>query len=204
MIIRIDVDYPYVNRLKSFLAVFLRVKLGKGYLANAKEIAKMVNGSKKEVKCYWFFTIQTMPDAELMHMLLSKKHEICLHAVKDVFSEGWDLQWHASELLLDMGKKELKTVRYFNQHGVRRLLAKVIWRKFTKGLQNQFPLQYFGEKNCVKLDMLCYQMQDDEKAYQIAKNAEVIHIHPEFLNENSKLKFNKRGLYRDVLERLLT
>ncbi len=70
--IRLDVDYPYPSRLKSFVYVGLnRKKPGKDYLKNSKIIAMMINESKKDVKAYWFFTPYTIPDKELLEMLAS-------------------------------------------------------------------------------------------------------------------------------------
>ena len=47
--LRLDVDYPYPSRAKSFLYIALRIKKrkGKDYLKNAQVIAKMVNESPK-------------------------------------------------------------------------------------------------------------------------------------------------------------
>ncbi len=47
--LRMDVDYPYPSRSKSFLYVTLGIKnrKGKGYLKNARIIAKMINESPK-------------------------------------------------------------------------------------------------------------------------------------------------------------
>ncbi len=65
--LRIDVDYPYTSRAKSFATVYLK-RNGKGqdYLRNACIIAKMVNESAKDVKAYWFFTPYTVPDKRLL------------------------------------------------------------------------------------------------------------------------------------------
>ena len=73
--LRIDVDYPYPSRTKSFLYVALGIKSknGKDYLRNARIIAKMVNESSKEVKAYWFFTPYTIPDKRLLGLVKSRK-----------------------------------------------------------------------------------------------------------------------------------
>ena len=70
--LRIDVDYPYPSRLKSFLYTALNIRTSKDYLKNAKIIARMINESPKEVKAYWFFTPKTVPDRELLDMLDKK------------------------------------------------------------------------------------------------------------------------------------
>ena len=73
--LRIDVDYPYPSRAKSFLCVALRIKTrnGKDYLKNACVIAKMINESPKEVKAYWFFTPYTIPDKKLLELIEPSK-----------------------------------------------------------------------------------------------------------------------------------
>ena len=52
--LRIDVDYPYPSRAKSFLYTVLNSKTGKNYLKNSKIIAKMINESTREVEVCWF------------------------------------------------------------------------------------------------------------------------------------------------------
>ena len=53
--LRIDVDYPYPSRVKSFIYVALGIKISDDYLKNPKIIAKMVNESPENVKAYWLF-----------------------------------------------------------------------------------------------------------------------------------------------------
>ena len=67
--LRIDVDYPYPSRLRSFIYTALKIKVGKDYLKNSKILARMINESPKEVKAYWFFTFKTIPDEEMLAML---------------------------------------------------------------------------------------------------------------------------------------
>jgi hypothetical protein len=193
--IRVDVDYAYVSRWKSFLSVFLHKKLGKGYLVNAKVIAKIVNDSSNKVKCFWFFTIQTLPDTELLNLISNSKHEVCLHYVKDLYSEWLIFRGHLAKL----GYKRF--CWFYNRHGVERFLARVIWRKIGDApLIVSGPLKYFGERNCVKLDVLCY-FCSDEKVFEIAKVNDVYHIHDVWLNQSGKL--NRRGAFQNVLVRLL-
>jgi hypothetical protein len=87
--LRIDVDYPYPSRTKSFLCVALGIKSkrGKGYLKNARIIAKMINDSQMEVKAYWFFTPYTIPDERLLDLLNPQKHEVALHVANDATKE---------------------------------------------------------------------------------------------------------------------
>ena len=81
--LRIDVDYPYSSRARSFLSVILERKMGRNYLKNSKIIAKMVNESPFEVIAFWFFTSKTIPDNELLTLLNGNKHEVSLHIVND-------------------------------------------------------------------------------------------------------------------------
>ena len=67
--LRIDVDYPYPSRVRSFIHTALNVQVGRNYLKNAKILARMINDSNEEVKAYWFFTPKTLPDNELLDML---------------------------------------------------------------------------------------------------------------------------------------
>jgi c-di-GMP-related signal transduction protein len=194
MIIRVDCDYPYNLRLKNFLSVFLRTKLGKGYLANAKEIARIVNNSKKDIHVIWFVTNSTIPDNEFLQLINNSKHEIGLHAVSNVESELLILSSHLKKL----GYK--KQIHYFNQHGVKRLLSKIVWHKFTKGLQQQCSLKYFGVRDWVCLDALCYEVGQSE-AFKIASKYDVLYFHPDWLDKTGIL--NHRGRYKDVLIRLL-
>jgi len=46
---RIDVDYPYPSRIKSFIYTAFGIKTRKEYLKNPKIIAKMINESQKNV-----------------------------------------------------------------------------------------------------------------------------------------------------------
>jgi hypothetical protein len=73
--IRLDVDYAYASRQKSFLCTFLNVKVKSGYLKNSKIIAKMVNESPNEAKAYWFFAPYTMPDKEMTELMRPDRHK---------------------------------------------------------------------------------------------------------------------------------
>ncbi|MGC8912286.1 MAG: hypothetical protein ACP5K8_09460, partial [Nitrososphaeria archaeon] len=85
--LRIDVDYPYSSRLKSFIYIALNLKPTRGYLRNPKIIARMVNESSKNVRAYWFFTPKTLPDTELLRLINNDRHEIALHIVNDPFED---------------------------------------------------------------------------------------------------------------------
>ncbi len=72
--IRIDVDYPYPSRIRSFMYTALNFRLGRDYLKNSKIAAKMINDSEREAKAYWFFTPKTIPDEELLTIMNNPKH----------------------------------------------------------------------------------------------------------------------------------
>jgi hypothetical protein len=56
--LRLDVDYPYPSRLKSFFFTALNIKRpSKGYVENSKIIAKMINESEEEIMAYWFLLL---------------------------------------------------------------------------------------------------------------------------------------------------
>lgn len=119
MKLRIDVDYPYPSRLKSFLYTALNMKTSKDYLKNAKIIARMINESPKEVKAYWFFTPKTIPDKKLLGMLDKERHEIALHIVNSPYEEMKLLE-----------KTTGRRLNYYTIHGTSRLFARVIWKRW--------------------------------------------------------------------------
>ena len=79
--IRIDVDYPYTSRIRSFLYTALGIKTSRAYLENSKIIARMINESERDFRAYWFFTPKTIPDKELLKLIDNSKHEVALHIV---------------------------------------------------------------------------------------------------------------------------
>ena len=85
--LRIDVDYPYPSRAKSFLFTPLNSRPNRNYLKNAKIIAKMINETTRKVSAYWFFTTQTIPDKEMLDLLSSDKHEVALHVTNNPYEE---------------------------------------------------------------------------------------------------------------------
>ncbi len=84
---RVDVDYPYPSRIRSFIYTTTGIKMGRDYLKNSKIAAKMINESSKEVRTYWFFTPETIPDKEMMGLLDPAKHEVGLHIANDPLGE---------------------------------------------------------------------------------------------------------------------
>jgi hypothetical protein len=195
--LRIDVDYPYPSRIKSFLYVGLGVKTDKHYLRNSKILSRMINESKKNVKAYWFFTPKTIPDHELLTLLKGSKHEVALHIVNDPMRE-----------LEQLEKATRRKIRFYTIHGTARLLTRIIWRRWkTKSppIPKDFPLQSFQQfPTSGGLDALCYT-QSTEQAVKIAqsyvKDGKVLEIHPIWLFQRGKI--NHRGPFYETLRRIL-
>ena len=121
---RIDVDYPYPSRIKSFLYIATNLRTSKDYLENSKILARMFNESKKEIKVYWFFTIRTLPDKELLGILNNSKHEIALHVLNSPFQEY--------KLLEETTNQKIK---YYSIHGTSHLLSRLLWKRY----KNKYP-----------------------------------------------------------------
>lgn len=194
--LRIDVDYPYPSRLKSFLYTALNMKTSKDYLKNAKVIARMINESPKEVKAYWFFTPKTVPDRELLDMLNKERHEVALHIANNPYEEMQLLE-----------KSTGRKLRYYTTHGTARLLGRVIWKRFkTKvpEIPEEFPLESFYQFPILGLDWLCYA-NDAAKAVRISRKkiaeGKVLHIHPCWLFQRGTI--NYRGPFYQTLRRIL-
>jgi hypothetical protein len=194
--LRIDVDYPYTSRIKSFLYTVLNCKTGKDYLKNSKIIARMINESSEEVKAYWFFTPKTIPDKELLSMLNADRHEVALHIANSP-EEEWKL----------LEKATGRRINYYTTHGTARLLARIMWKRWkakTPDVPKNFPLQSFYQFPTLGLDSLCYT-NNTAVAVRMAKSAiakgEVLHIHPEWLFQRGKINF--RGPYYETLKRIL-
>ena len=194
--IRIDVDYAYPSRWKSFLYTALKKKTKKNYLKNAKIIAKMVNESPVEVKTYWFFTPFTLPDAEMLELMNSDKHEIALHVAVDAYEE-----------LKNLEKATNTQVKYYTVHGTERLLGKIIWRRKrsqTKApIPEDFPLKSFYDFSTMALDRICYEKPKEaiKIAYDSIEKGEVLLIHPDWLFKSGRM--NPRGPYYWHLKELL-
>ena len=194
--IRIDVDYPYPSRIRSFIHTSLKLKAGRDYLRNSKTAAKMINKSAREVKAYWFFTPKTIPDEELQTLLDNPKHEIALHVVNDPIVE--------LQLLEDRtGKK----INYYTIHGTARLLARAMWKRWkakAPKIPADFPLESFHQFPTTGLDSLCY-VHPPEEALRLAEDRiradDVIYFHPIWLFQRGTL--NHRGPFYEVLKRIL-
>ncbi len=195
--LRIDVDYPYPSRFKSFFFTVLNSKTSRNYLKNSKIIAKMVNESPQEVMAYWFFTPQTTPDQELLELLHPERHEVALHVANNPYRE-----------LKRLEEATQRKVRYYTVHGTARLLARLMWRRklweARATIPAGFPLKSFYDFPTLGLDVLCYS-EPVVQALAIAEDSvakgEVLHIHPEWLFQRGT--FNHRGPYYETLKALL-
>ncbi len=197
--IRIDVDYPYPSRAKSFLYVALGIKSKnrKDYLKNAHIIAKMINESPEEVKAYWFFTPYTIPDKELLGLLNPEKHEVGLHIANNPYKE-----WKILE------NQTNRKVHYYTIHGTKRLFARLLWgRKLSEAqtkIPGEFPLKSFHTFETYGLDALCFHanLEDVKKGLQDWIDKEiVISVHPEWLFQRGKR--SRRGAYYEALKSVL-
>jgi hypothetical protein len=194
--LRIDVDYPYPSRIRSFIYTALGVRTSNKYLKNSKIIAKMINESNENVKAYWFFTLKTIPDKELLALLDNNKHEIGLHIVNDPYKE-LNLLEEAT------GRK----INYYTIHGTSRLLARVMWKRWkTKKphIPHDFPLQSLHQFPTYGLDSLCY-IYTTEQVIKLAKNYVkkrcLLYFHPIWLFQRGTL--NRRNAFYQALSRIL-
>ena len=195
--LRMDVDYAYPSRLKSFLYTAMARKTKSGYLKNSKTIAQMVNESPKAVKAYWFFTPYTIPDKEMLTLMQGERHEAALHVATDPYKE-----------LEQLEKVTNQKIMYYTIHGTERLLARLIWRrKISQSrvpIPENFPLKNFWDFPTLRLDLVCYS-EPTEVALKIAEQnvaqGKVLHIHPEWLFQRGTV--NHRGPYYDVLKAIL-
>ncbi len=196
--LRLDVDYPYPSRTKSFLFVALRIKRKKSsdYLSNARIIARMINESQQEVRAYWFFTPYTVPDKRLLDLLNPKKHEVALHVVNKPFEEWRELE-----------KETKRKVQCYTIHGTGRLFTKLIWRRWSKSeavIPPDFPLLSFQQPKDLSLDRERYRIGYDKAlqgTYDWIKAGLALSIHPDWLFNKTKL--SRRGPFYDVLKTIL-
>jgi len=195
--IRLDVDYAYPSRPKSFFFTFLSVKVKKNYLKNAKIIARMINESPKEVKAYWFFTPRTTPDKEMQELMRPDRHEVALHVTNNPEKE-----------LKELEKATNRKIEYYTIHGTERLLGQIIWKrklgKKTISVPEDFPLENFWNKPTMILDRVCHAHCTSEAIRMAEENiqkGEVLHIHPDWIFNRGK--FNHRGPYYDALKVIL-
>ncbi len=197
--LRLDVDYPYASRAKSFLYVALRIKdkRSKNYLKNARIIAKMVNESPKQIMAYWFFTPYTIPDKRLLDLLNVERHEVALHLVNNPYAE-----WKILE------NETGRTIKHYSIHGTPRRLMQMLWRRKRGQKQAQvpsdFPLKSFHDYVNNSLDSVRFLKEYDETmkdAQEWMSEGHVLTMHPEWLFQQGKR--SKRGPFYDVLKDLL-
>jgi len=194
--LRIDVDYPYPSRIKSFVHTALNVQVRKDYLKNSKILARMINDSPRQVKACWFFTVKTIPDEELLLMLNPKKHEVALHIINHPYAE------------MEVLKRSTgKSIRYYTIHGTSRLLGRILWKRWKAKapvIPQDYPLQSFHQFSTVGLDRRCYE-NSTVKAIEIAKElieqGKNLEIHPEWLFNRGTI--NHRGPYYATLRQIL-
>ncbi len=194
--IRIDVDYPYTSRIRSFVCTALNLRPSRNYLKNSKVVARMINKSTREIKAYWFFTPKTIPDKELLELIDNPKHEVALHVVNDPYGE-----------LRNLEQKTGKKIGNYTIHGTARLLARIMWKRWKSKapkIPENFPLQSFHEFPTTGIDSLCY-LYSAEHVKRMAEEAigkgKVIYFHPIWLFQRGKM--NRRGPFYEVLREIL-
>lgn len=194
--LRIDVDYPYPSRLKSFIFVASGLKLSSNYLTNAKILARMINESTENVKAYWFFTPKTIPDGQLLTLLDCDKHEVAIHIVNNPEKE-----------LKHLEERTGRKVAYYTIHGTARIAARVIWKRWRRKeprIPEGFPLKSLHDYETYGLDTLSYN-HGTEEVVEIAQNYITkgcfLQLHPIWLFQRGK--YNHRGPFYEALRRIL-
>lgn len=194
--LRIDVDYPYPSRMRSFLYTGMGIRTSKEYLKNSKIVARMINGSPRKIKAYWFFTPKTVPDKELLAMLNNERHEVALHVVNNPLGE-----------LKNLEKCTGRKIQYYTVHGTARLGARVMWgrwRGWAPKIPEGFSLKSFDEFPTVGIDSLCFTIPPERAARMAEDYIEkgyVIYFHPIWLFQRGKL--NHRGPFYQTFKKIL-
>jgi hypothetical protein len=194
--LRLDVDYPYPSRIRSFIFTMIGTKIDKDYLKNSKIVARMINETTRQVRTTWFFTPKTIPDDELLNLLNNQRHEVALHVVNDPFAEWKNLE-----------RVTGTRVKYYTVHGTERLLARIMWRRGTTRspkIPPDFPLDSFNQFPTEYLDRTCYS-NSPRRALEIAKDAisegKILYFHPIWLFQRGKI--NHRGPVYETLKEIL-
>jgi hypothetical protein len=199
--LRIDVDYPYSSRARSFLTVALRIKSKRSsdYLKNARILAEMINASPREIKAYWFFTPYTIPDKWLLNLLDPEHHEVGLHVANKPFEE-----------LKTLEKETGRTVKYYTIHGTQHMFARLIWGRRRNQSQavipKDFPLISLLPPTTITMSLdreryrQGYESSLKDTEHWIAEGV-VLSVHPEWLFERNDK--TQRGPYYDVLKTIL-
>jgi hypothetical protein len=197
LIFRVDVDYAFPSRLKSFVYTLFRWRSDKDYLLFAKVLARLFNRSKQDVKVYWFFSSYNFPDAEMLGLLKSDRHEIGLHVINNPKQELSQLEVVAQQ-----------KINYYTIHGTARLLGQIVWHRQLGQKQAEIPsdfrLKSFHSDNTYCLDDFCYRLTEVESTKAIKHFIEeggITEIHPEWLLKRGT--FNHRGPYIKVLQNIL-
>jgi hypothetical protein len=194
--LRIDVDYPYPSRIRSFIYTALNIRVGSDYLKNPKIVARIINESPKDVKAYWFFTPKTIPDKELLELLDPKKHEVALHIANKPYEE--------LELL---EKSTGRKVNYYTIHGTARLVAQIMWKRWKRKapkIPEDYSLQSFYQFPTFGLDVYCHDHTTEqavETTEQQVEEGKFLHIHPIWVFQRGRI--NHRGPYYETLRRIL-
>lgn len=194
--LRIDVDYPFPSRFRSFLYVALGIKTSGDYLKNSKIIARMINDSPEDIEAHWFFTPKTIPDAELLARLNNSKHAIELHVVNDPNKE-----------LENLEKATGRKPNYYTMHGTAHLPARIMWRRFKAKkptIPEGFRLKSFHDLPTFGLDKICYSCTTD-KAVETARDniakGRVLYFHPIWLFQKGTI--NQRSAFYQALKTIL-
>jgi len=199
--LRLDVDYPYQSRTKSYLYIALGIKKrkSKDYLKNAQVIAKMINESPKDVMAYWFFTPYTIPDKKMLDLLNPDKHEVALHIANNPYQE-----WKILE------NETNRTVKYYTIHGTIGLLAQLLWERKIGQKQakvpSDFPVKSFHDFPTISLDRVRYSHSLDEtarEAEEAINQNRVLAVHPDWLFRKKGRGKNHRAAFYDVLKIIL-
>lgn len=193
---RIDVDYPYPSRMKSFICTATGIRFQKDYLKNPKIIARMINESNEQIRAIWFFTPATVPNKEILQLLGNEKHEIGVHIVNRPCQE-----------LKRLDEATGRKARYYTMHGVDRFLARIIWKRWRNPqVPPNFPLQDYKDLPLkgYGLDRLCYDYPQGkvvDVAREYIQKGYILHLHPEWLFSRGKI--NRRGRFYEVLQKIL-
>lgn len=191
--LRIDVDYPFPSRFRSFLNVALGIRTSGKYLRNSKIIALMINESPEDIEAHWFFTPKTIPDKQLLALINNRKHAVELHVVNNPYRELENLE-------RTTGRK----VNYYTIHGTARLLARIMWRRWKAKeptIPKGFRLKSFHDLPTVGLDRICYA-HTAEQAAEIADSyiakGFVLYFHPIWLFQRGTI--NQRSAFYQALK----
>jgi hypothetical protein len=195
--LRIDVDYLYPSRMRSFINTISNIRIGRDSFKNSKILAQMINDSPEEVKAFWFFTTHTIPDGDLLRLIDNPKHVVALHVVKDAAKE-----------LSQLEKATSKQVDYYTIHGTARLFGRVLWRRNIRDpvpkIPQEFQPQSFHQLPTLPVDKMCYACSTEETvktAEKYVARGEVLEVHPDWLFQRGLM--NHRGPCYETLKTIL-